>query len=89
MKTSQQIETFITTLLINDLNMLTVKSNHGIAMMADNTDKRLPVIEITFKDITKSNYQDTLNKDLKRFLEDQNFQLIPLDEDNTILVLLF
>jgi hypothetical protein len=74
-------------LLINDLNMLTVELRHGIARI-DDEDARLPVIEVTFNDINKSNWFGILNEKLKDFLQDQEFLLTNGDENN-IFVFLF
>ena len=87
MRTPSLILDFVTMLLINDLNMLTVELRYGIVRI-DDTDKRLPVIEITFKDISKSNWFDTLNAKLSDFLQDQEF-LVTNGDDNNMFVFLF
>jgi len=75
-------------LLIKDFNMLTVELRHGTAMMLDNTEKRLPIIEINFKDNSKSNYWvDILNVRLKDFLEGQKFLVTGCDKDSLIIAL--
>jgi len=74
-------------LLINDLNMLTVELRNGIVRI-DDTDKRLPVIEITFRDIRKSNWFDTINAKLKDFLQDQEI-LVTNGDDNNIFIFIF
>jgi hypothetical protein len=67
--------------------MLTVELRHGTAMMPDNTDKCLPIIEITFKDISKSNWLNTLNTELKGFLQGQHFLVTDCDENSMIIAL--
>lgn len=88
MRSPSLILDFVTMLLINDLNMLTVELRYGIARMIDDVDKRLPVIEITFKDLGKSNWFDTLNAKLKDFLQGQDFLVTKGDENNLFVFLL-
>lgn len=87
MRTPTLILDFVTMLFINDLNMLTVELRYGIARI-DDKNYRLPVIEIKFRDISKSNRFDTLNAKLKDFLQDQEF-LVTKGDDNNMFVFLF
>lgn len=87
MRTPKLIQDFVTMLLINDLNMLTVELKRGIVRI-DGDEKRLPVIEITFEDISKSSWYVILNAKLKDFLQDQEF-LVTNGDDNNMFVLLF
>ena len=86
MRTPALILDYVTMILINDLNMQTVELKRGISRF-DDVEKRLPVIEITFKDITKSNWCDILNTKLKSFLGGQEF-LVTKGEENNLFVFL-
>ena len=86
MRTPTETLDFVTALLINDLNMLTVKLNRGIARTMDDTDKILLVIEITFKDISKSNWFNALDTELRGFLQGQDF-LITGGGENTLVII--
>ncbi|HBP65124.1 MAG TPA: hypothetical protein DD730_12805 [Desulfosporosinus sp.] len=87
MRTPSETLDFVTILLINDLNMLTVQLGHGTARM-QGEDKRLPIIEITFKDISKSNWVNTLNTELKGFLQGQHFLVTDCYKDSLLIGLL-
>ena len=87
MKTPRSVQDFVTMLLINDFNMLTVELRRAIVRI-DDEDKRLPVIEITFKDIKKSNWFNSLNCKLKEFLKGQEFLITNGDENNMFIILL-
>ncbi|WP_308897678.1 hypothetical protein [Candidatus Desulfosporosinus nitrosoreducens] len=86
MRTPSLIRDFVTMLLINDLNMQTVELRNGITRI-DDVDKRFPVIEITFEDVSKSNWFDILNAKLRDFLQGQEF-LISNGDDNNMFVFL-
>ncbi|MGC7871560.1 hypothetical protein ACPUYX_08500 [Desulfosporosinus sp. SYSU MS00001] len=88
MRTPSLILDYITMLLINDLNMLTVELRQGITKISDGQDQRLPIIEITFENINKSDWFETLNVKLKEFLQGQEF-LITKGEENNMFVFLF
>jgi hypothetical protein len=87
LRTLSLILDYVTMLLINDLNMLTVELGSGVTCI-DEVEKRLPVIEITFKDIRRSNWYDTINVKLKDFLQGQEF-LVTRGDENNMFVFLF
>jgi hypothetical protein len=87
LRTPSETLDFVTRLLINDLNMLTVELRHGTAMMPDDRDKPIPIIEITFKDMNKSNWLNTLNTELKGFLQGKHFLVTDCDENSMIIAL--
>ncbi|KUO71819.1 MAG: hypothetical protein APF81_03650 [Desulfosporosinus sp. BRH_c37] len=88
MRTPSETLDFVTKLLINDLNMLTVELSFGTSRTLDNTNIHFPVIEITFKDISKSNWLNVLNTELQDFLQGQKFLVTNCDE-NTMIIALF
>ena len=87
MRTPSETLDFVTTLLINDLNMLTVELKHGIARTIDDIDKILLVIEITFKDISKSNWLNALDTELRGFLQGQDFIITGGGENILVIIL--
>ena len=87
MRTPALILDYVTMILINDLNMQTVGLKSGISRF-EGVEQRLPVIEITFQDITKSDWCDILNTKLKSFLEAQEFVVTKGEENNLFVFLL-
>jgi len=89
LRTPSETLDFVTTLLINDLNMLTVDLRHGTARTMDAMDKRISVIKISFKGDSELNWLDTLNTELKGFLHGQNFLVSNCDSNILIIALFF
>jgi hypothetical protein len=89
MKTTSQTLDFVTNLLINDLNMLTVELKHDISVMTlgGSIESSKNVIEINFKDINDSDWFDTLKLALNDFLKTQSFKIIYGDGDTLLIFL--